>query len=1319
MATRRSEIQVVVTGLDDVRSLNTALNRHATLIEQVRQRYGALGTSLAQPYNQAATAVQTLNTQLLQVNQTSAQLRTGLTNIGAAANSANGSARGLLGTFLQYRALSLVFQGIVQGIHQGVEALKEMELQASRTSRVFAEGSDAKPLIRAGIAEEVTRTGASIKDTGEAYYQLGTFLKDDAQRFSALQTAMNLVVGTQADARDTSRAMIQIYEQFGDQLDKTTTKAETMRRIGELLAITYRDAAAEMSEITNALKYLGPIAEAAKIPLAQVTGVITALTAEGHRGRMAGTEVAQFISQLVKNYNAELGGIQKGDLVYHFKLVRDKDTGGVDLEKTLQSVIQMAKTLPEAEAEKFLRTIGGTQNAFRFLGTQGDQTLTLIHDEIEKANSALKGQTNEAEKLRIQMTTTAQEFQRVWLGAISAISNMIDASGLKKFLHDTADQMERLRQIDLGIQQGHSVESRITTGQGAFPGSLNARQQQLLQQRAILSGIYETGQDFYGRDFSQNNKRYPEFRDRLKDIIDAPAAAAVAAPFVKNTDKLGIFYDVNFPAIKAEMEKLDASLKSLRTVTSPAATGRGVKLSPDQIADYARKAGFSEQQIPMAVAIALAESSGDPRQISRNNDRFHTKDRGLFQINDLWHNEVTDAQAFDPLQNAKAAYGISLGGTNWNQWTTFKTGAFRKYLNATTSGKGPAITKSPEAIEQERREMERERQKLEKARQEALKAAADDANTDFEILLNSVGSHDKRTIQAAVEAYRTAYAAADKNTRKRMAAGQEGPIYELTHFKQVKQEKDTAEQKRLEELKRAAGFARNQYDLTERQLGASDPNTIFAAEIAQAKAVLAETDPVQKQRLRTRLEGPAVEAQKAAQQAMREAQKSAVSGIEDALNTNLRDIGRSERPSLIYGDADTRRQQVLTSSITQITDAIDKLNSIDKPTEETTRQIADMGEKLKDAQSALQDFKDSLQSKSLDKLISDISNKYSLALDQIEAKIPLSTERDQTERERAILAARAAATQRYSSNINDFASTLNFFGLNPDKVKKLQEDADIARRKDQSALTRFDTQKAIDKYNSVADEVRNATNGGVKNFLTGKGTVADAAKGIGDTVVNSVLDEQIKKWTDPFVATMSSQILAVEGNTDALRILTGAMNGYKQGATANAPDDPSSNQAKSKALARRDSSKLNTTLAQGFAGYSLFASGQQQGSTLGSVLGGAATGFALGGPVGAAVGGALNLIGGLFHHKSEQQLNKERNPALYNAPSDFEYYAYRYRVTGTLPTQAEAGRFQTAAPTVNVYVDGVKTAVKTELGTQTQLGRVAQTNAYYDTRRPI
>ncbi len=487
----RTLIDVQVTGLDGLQKLNSALGTFERRCQSAAVSAVRFGVEL----RPSVQAIQGLSTELGRLNnglmmqvdlmrQVASVNRTMNQILNQATSGVSAHQRGvtsLIGTMIQYKAVSFVWEQTYKAITDTLKATQDFDVQMRRISRV--QDSANMGFIKAGMVEEISRTGASIDQLGEAFYQLGTPIKDTTVLFSAVQTAMNLVVGTQSDVRQTTRAMIQVYAQFGDQLDQTVGQAENMRRIGELLAISFKGADAEVDELTAALKYLGPIAEAAGVPLQQVMGTLTALSSTGQRGRMAGTEAGQFISTLITKYNAELGGIVNKGFVYKFKLERT-DAGGIDLEKTLENIIKIAQELPTDKAQEFLKSIAGSQNSFRFLGTEGVETMRHLKEEITKAKEALEGKTHEAERLKDAMLSIPQEFGRLWNGMMGGLISLSDGTGFTKFIHDMANGFEEIAKGKMAAMDVSSDEQRRLSGQDKFSASY---------QRSVLGEFLKAG----------------------------------------------------------------------------------------------------------------------------------------------------------------------------------------------------------------------------------------------------------------------------------------------------------------------------------------------------------------------------------------------------------------------------------------------------------------------------------------------------------------------------------------------------------------------------------------------------------------------------------------------------------------------------------------------------------------------------------------------------------------------------------------------------------------------------------------------------------
>lgn len=109
----------------------------------------------------------------------------------------------------------------------------------------------------------------------------------------------------------------------------------------------------------------------------------------------------------------------------------------------------------------------------------------------------------------------------------------------------------------------------------------------------------------------------------------------------------------------------------------------GAGLTGPQVARYAAKAGFSGNDLVIAVAVSQQESGWIPTRDNTGLNKDGSVDYGLWQINSVhksifekYHNNWKD-----PLTNAQMAYEI-FKSSGWRAWSTYKNGNYKKSLVA-------------------------------------------------------------------------------------------------------------------------------------------------------------------------------------------------------------------------------------------------------------------------------------------------------------------------------------------------------------------------------------------------------------------------------------------------------------------------------------------------------------------------------------------------------------------------------------------------------------------------------------------------------------
>jgi Lysozyme like domain len=109
------------------------------------------------------------------------------------------------------------------------------------------------------------------------------------------------------------------------------------------------------------------------------------------------------------------------------------------------------------------------------------------------------------------------------------------------------------------------------------------------------------------------------------------------------------------------------------------------------IAQFAQNAGFTGSDLQTAVAIALAESSGDPNAYNPETAAGTPAGQGsygLWQIYLKAHPEFRGQNLMDPQTNANAAYSI-FSRRGFHDWSTYTSGAYQAYMPP-SSAPGPA-----------------------------------------------------------------------------------------------------------------------------------------------------------------------------------------------------------------------------------------------------------------------------------------------------------------------------------------------------------------------------------------------------------------------------------------------------------------------------------------------------------------------------------------------------------------------------------------------------------------------------------------------------
>jgi hypothetical protein len=100
----------------------------------------------------------------------------------------------------------------------------------------------------------------------------------------------------------------------------------------------------------------------------------------------------------------------------------------------------------------------------------------------------------------------------------------------------------------------------------------------------------------------------------------------------------------------------------------------GATLTREAVLAICKAVSFPDPKL--AASIALAESGGSTGAVNRSSREYSI---GLFQINVAKHTTLSAADMKDPIKNARAAFKISKGGTDWRPWSVFNNNRYQQF----------------------------------------------------------------------------------------------------------------------------------------------------------------------------------------------------------------------------------------------------------------------------------------------------------------------------------------------------------------------------------------------------------------------------------------------------------------------------------------------------------------------------------------------------------------------------------------------------------------------------------------------------------------
>lgn len=180
--------------------------------------------------------------------------------------------------------------GLAKAVQIGIEYTSQLNTLQSVTQATGVQMAQVGNLAKQ-LGADMTLPATSAADAAAAMTELAKGGLTVEQAMTAAKGTLQLAAAAQIDAARAAEIQSDALNQFG-------LAAGEAGRVADILANTANAASGEVTDIANALKFVGPVAKTVGAPIESVATAIGLIATQGIRGEQAGTSLRGMIASL-------------------------------------------------------------------------------------------------------------------------------------------------------------------------------------------------------------------------------------------------------------------------------------------------------------------------------------------------------------------------------------------------------------------------------------------------------------------------------------------------------------------------------------------------------------------------------------------------------------------------------------------------------------------------------------------------------------------------------------------------------------------------------------------------------------------------------------------------------------------------------------------------------------------------------------------------------------------------------------------------------------------------------------------------------------
>ena len=291
--------------------------------------------------------------------------------------------------FVELRLLWSVYRQVGEAIRSVIEYQTQLS-RAMRTARSeFKSTAQIAKDYSAAMRKAIVAHGVDWKDTGEVLYQLTSAGLSSEEAIAGLNTALSLIVGTEGDVREVTKAVAGIYNNFKETITGVTTEQEKLQYITDTMATAWKNHQVEISELTDGYKYSSAVGKKLGVTFEDLTAILAVSNDHLIKGAKAGRALTAVWSRMYKDAR-EFASV--------FKLE------GLDFSKHLDFMEIMGKLSKRfKDATLSADEIGDSFTRLGIRGTPQFLTILSAWEEIVEAQEELRYKTGKTAEIEEEM----------------------------------------------------------------------------------------------------------------------------------------------------------------------------------------------------------------------------------------------------------------------------------------------------------------------------------------------------------------------------------------------------------------------------------------------------------------------------------------------------------------------------------------------------------------------------------------------------------------------------------------------------------------------------------------------------------------------------------------------------------------------------------------------------------------------------------------------------------------------------------------------------------------------------------------------------